>query len=269
MKILNDIIASFYSSAFYGDVAHARRGIGMKFIFALTFVATALLTGYLVFYSKTLQEVAAAAPKFAADLPAVTVKDGKLSIDKPVPYNLSIGEGDDQVWITVDTNYKLKDITALKEHMETNKIVILVTEQEIVTIKGHSRELEVRPMSEMKKDFSITHQNWTDMGNYIAEKGVRVLIGFVAIGGFVILFLYNLFATFIGAIVMMIAGFILRAGSLEFGALMRLTAAARMPFIAIAAAPMMLGGGLITGGLSWLIWFGYLLFAVMGSKRHA
>ncbi len=128
MKILNDIVSSFYSSDFYGDVAHARRGIGMKFIFTLTVITVGLMTGYLLFYSKNLQDMAAAVPEFAATLPSIAVKDGKLMIDKPSPYNIPIGEGADRWTITIDTNYKVTDPKALTSYMETNRIVVLITD---------------------------------------------------------------------------------------------------------------------------------------------
>ncbi len=127
----------------------------------------------------------------------------------------------------------------------------------------------MRQLSELKRELTITHQDWKNIASYIAEKGVSMLVWTVAVGGFIFLLIYNLFATFIGALFMMVAGFILGVRNLEFGTLMRLTAAARMPFNAITAAPLMLGGAMITGGISWLVWFGYLVFAVMGSKRSA
>lgn len=272
MQIFSDITSSFYSSDFYADVAHARRGIGMKFIFTLTVITIALITGYLVFYSSNLQSFAATVPAFAADLPAINVKDGKLTMDKPSPYKIPIGgEGTDQAWVIIDTNYKVTDPKTLTQYMETNNIAVLITQSEFITLKSNreTKDIEVRQLSELKKEFSVTHKDWMDLANYIAEKGVNALIWSVAIGGFFFFLIYNLFATFIGALVMMIAGFILRAGGLEFGALMRLTAAARIPFYAITAAPLMLGGSMIGGGLGWLIWFGYLIFAVTSSKRTA
>lgn len=269
MRILNDIFSSFYASDFYADVAYARKGIGMKFIFALTLIMVGLITGYLLFYSGTLNEYAQTVPKFAAELPKVTVKDGKLSIDRPGPFSIPVGGEGQQVWIVIDTSYKVGDLKVLKEHMEKNNIIMLITEEELITLKEVKNELEIKQISEFRKDFTVTHQDWMDIANYIAEKGVRTLIWTVLLGGFVFFFLYNLFATFMSALVMMILGFILRGTNHEFGTLMRLTAAARIPFNAITALPMMIGGGLITGGLSWLIWFGYLAFAVVATKRHA
>lgn len=270
MKIVNDIISSFYSSDFYADVAHARRGIGMGFIFTLTVITIALITGYLVFYSKTLQGFASAVPPFAADLPAISVKDGKLSMDKPSPYKIPLGEeGKEQSWIIIDTDHKVTDAKTLTQYMESNNIAVLITQSEFITLKSNheTKDIEVRQLSELKREFSITHKDWMDFANYIAEKGVNTLIWVVAIGGFLVFLIYNLFATFVGALVMMIVGYIMRAGGLEFGALMRLTAAARIPFHAITAAPLMLGGVMLGGGLSWLVWFGYLVFAVTSSKR--
>lgn len=272
MKILNDIVSSFYSSEFYAEVAHTRRGIGMGFIFTLTLITIGLITGYLVFYSKSLQELASSVPAFAADLPAVNVKDGKLTMDKPSPYKIPIGEeGKGQAWIIIDTDYKVTDPKTLTQYMETNNIAVLITQGEFITLKSNreTKDIEVRQLSEIKKEFSVTHKDWMGLANYIAEQGVSALIWSVAIGGFIFFLIYNLFATFVGALVMMIAAFFLRVAGLEFGTYMRLTAAARMPVYAITAAPLMLGGGMIGGGLGWLIWFGYLVFAVTASKRSA
>ncbi len=272
MSIVTDITSSFYSSDFYADVAHARRGIGMRFIFVLTVITVGLVTGYLVFYSKTLQHIASATPAFATDLPAINVKDGKLSMDKPSPHKIPLGEeGEGRAWIVIDTDYKVADPKSLTQYMEANNIAVLVTQSEFITLKGQhgAKDIEMRQLSELKREFSVTRKDWMEFANYVAEKGVNALIWSVAVGGFFLFLIYNLFATFVGALVMMIAGFFLRVTGLEFGTLMRLTAAARIPYYAITAAPLMLGGGMIGGGVSWLIWFGYLVFAVTSGKRAA
>jgi hypothetical protein len=265
MSIVNDIVASFYSSGFYSEVAHMRRGIGFKFMFALTLITTLLITGFLIFYSGAMNKFAAEIPVFASDLPGITVKGGKFAMDKPSPYTIPIGSGADAILIRADTNFKGGDMKTVKDYMEANKIAALITQDDYI-VRKENGTLEYHSFSDFKEDITITHQKWMELAGLIAEKGVNFLIISSFLILFPLLFIYNLIATFISSLFIMLLSLAMSAG-LELATSMRLAAAARMPTYAIIFAPLMIGGGFISGILGWLVWVGYIVFAVNSSRR--
>lgn len=268
MKILNEIIASFYSADFYQSVAAERRGVGVRFVLALTVIQVALITGYFLFYAKTMDQFMAAAPAFTEKLPALAVHGGKLAIDKPVPYNIPITIEDKTIWVVVDTNYQISNVDALRQYMRSKQVVFLLTADSMVTFKPTSDELRIESIAEkIPNDVVITHERWMYLGKMVAEKGLFYLTIAAFVGSLVFLLLYHTVGVMINAGLMMAASGMLKV-RLDFPTSLRLAAAMRIPYYAIVCAPLMFGGFFLTGFGDWLVWGVYLIYAIKSADKQ-
>lgn len=263
MKIFKDIAGSFYDASVYSEAATLRRGIGFIHMLMLTLIIVAGLMGYLLLSWGPLQQFADILPNYANELPAVTVKEGKLSIDKPVPYKLAIGEGEKAAWIVVDTTYK-GSVDQLGEYMKQNRVFLFATEESVVTVDSKGK-MQVQDLSKVERDFTVTHEDWAKASKWVVEKGVSTL----AIVALALLLpgilIYTLIATFFTALVVMLLAFILRA-DIEFGGAMRMAALARIPATILPWLPV-LAGVTLSGYVGWGVWLIYLIFAVWAAKK--
>lgn len=257
MDFIKKIPLCFYSPVFYNYLARQEKGIGGKFILAVT------LLGMLLFLFipregfAPLRDIVGQAPEAIKSFPAMTLERGRLSIDKPSPYEIKLGT-EPSVSFVFDTNYIISDIGALKDRMHSEKIVLLVTAQEVVAL-GKNDELRIHSFDDTRSA-TVTHEDWERFSKITEKWGLTFIVIFMVFGAGAGLFLYNLIATFFSAIVVYGLGFIFRA-SLEFDAAMRLAAAARFPAI-------LFSGFLSSAAVGWLFWAAYLVFAVMAVKKN-
>jgi len=262
MQLLKGVVRSFYSRAFYLELARSWRGIGFGFIVILSLINT---VGWSAIGYMGLHQVIEQVPGWAETLPSVTYKNGEISIDKPVPYYVRAGNSGPIMGV-IDTNYKVTDINALTAFMKQNKIVFLLTADKFISLQK-AGELEVRDLKESFKQpqpLTITHDNWQMWGKRIERWGTLTFLTAFSLILFVTLLIGNFFITVLDAIVIALLGLIFRAG-LEFSAAMRLAAAVRIPLAAISFLCLVAGHPFV-GMLSWLLWLGYLVFAVWASK---
>ncbi len=260
-----EVLWSFFSRPYYNAAARQKKGIGAKFILALTVITILIFAISFRGEYAELGNIAKKMPAIADSLPVVTFKDGKLSIDKPVPYEIKLLDtATDAPRIVIDTSYKITDLTTLQEKMKKEKILVLITE-DTSAVLGSGDELKIRDFKDVKP-LTIRHEDWKKMGEALEKWGLTVIVGFMivfaAAGGFI----FNLIATFFSAVVAHILGYMLSA-RLEFDASMRLAATARLPATVISLAPLLLGLPKIGGAAGWLLWGGYLVFAVMAAGK--
>ncbi len=255
MEFLNKIAQSFFSPHFYNTAARGEKGIGGKFILALTILT--LLALAVQFGGGPTGVLAAirGMPAVVRTFPAMTMKGGQLSIDKPVPYAIKLGSSGLQ--IVIDTNYKMTDVSTLKEKIQNENIVMMLTQDAFVAQSGNG-ELRVQDFK-TTQDFIAGHDQWEGLAQWLEGQGIPIIIISLVAGSALILFIYNLVATFLAAIVVTVIGVVLRA-SLEFDASMRLAAGARLPATLISLLPF------IRPGVGWLIWGAYLIFAVAACR---
>jgi hypothetical protein len=273
-------VQSFYSGTFYGELARRGRGIGMRFILLLTLVMLALY--YVAFRAgggyDAVHAMLERLPEKASELPSLTVADGKLSIDRPVPYKFDVGLAPDDAWIVIDTNYKITDVDALEKYMRDNNIIVLLTADKVVMLDYHAnaggktvatsgvRISDIKDNSQ-SQSFSVTHADWQSLAQWIKARGMAVLFWSMFTGMLIGLFILNFLAMLFSAVAVMILDLIARNG-LEFPAAMRLAAAARIPVTVISALPLLVGRTPLEGGTGWLLWLIYLVFAVWAVKLH-
>jgi hypothetical protein len=264
MGAFRNIILSFYSRNFYYTLARESKGIGMGSIALLTLLMVSFLFLSFVQAYPQLHQTAEQIPAIASTLPAITFKDGKLSIDKPVPYRVNWGSPPDNICVIIDTNYKIGDINTLTQFMQKNNVVLLLTADKAVTMKDKNGRLEVSELGQ--KPFTITHDNWHTLAETIKNWGSVILLVFMIVTMLIGTFIYNLLAAFIAGVVVLILGWILRA-DFDYVIAVRLAAAARIPITIITTIPLAIGVAFPVV-IAWIIWCAYLIFAVFASKRQ-
>lgn len=256
--ILLQAVQSFYSRSFYHDLARKSSGAGVRFIVFLTLLSILFLAPWKLYTGLAL--VVEKIPEFSAKLPAVTYKDQKLSIDRPVPYSLKFGPVPKDYGIVIDTNYKINDVDALAQYMKQNHIILLLTQDKMATMKGtDGNELDIRDLKNINQPFAVSHQDWMNISNTITAWGVSSLLVSLLMMFAITFFIFHFLATVVDGIVVSIFGAIFSAG-IDFGVGVRLAAAARIPIVIIAYG--------LAGKFSWLAWLFYLGFAAYASKRE-
>jgi len=254
---------SFYSGHFYGEQARLRQGVGMRLILGLTLLMSFFMTLALVTVDPQLHAFLEHMPKVADGLPSVWVRDGKLSIDKPVPYRVSLSDSPDSPWIVIDTNYKMPDIDTLTHYMHENQIALLLTSDKAVVSKENKGEVDIIDLKQSAEPFTVTHEMWQRFGKWVADWGMTTITLVFFVTFFIVTFFYNLIATIVVAMIIALIGLITKLG-LTFDAAMRLAASMRVPATILAALPMLLGFRSLGNGavFGWILWLIYLVFAL-------
>lgn len=256
MEFLKKLAGTFYAPPVYNGIARDEQGIGARYIL-LTTAAMLAVVMITVFKSGIFDIGFKKLPAVMQTFPVVTIRDSKLSIDKPVPYTITLPET--EVKAVVDTNYHMQDLATLATKMEREKIVVLVTESAFIT-RTQDGELRVKDFAGMKLgDGVITHETWDKLADMLATWGLPVLVTFIIVFSGAAIFLYGLIATFMSAVVVSLLSAILRT-NLAFDAAMRLAAAARVPVTVITLLPF------VSVGLSWGIWLAYIVFATWSTR---
>ncbi|MBI3440748.1 MAG: DUF1189 family protein [Proteobacteria bacterium] len=263
-KILKGALSSFYSRQFYADLARNGQGIGVEFIVVLTVIQLALFLFPMQRIYPQLQGFVQQVPMIAKDLPTITSKDGRLSIDKPVPYQLKFPDNQHHI-IVFDPDYSVTDVNELTQKMAHDKIVVLVTANTLIIYDETKHEVRINDLKDMRP-FTVTHDNWLVLGEQIKKWGMPVFLTFFFVTTLIGLLLYNFIATFFAAIIVKILGAIARAG-LKFDSSMHLASAARIPSNLIMLLPLLVGGEEIRGVAPLLIFLAYIVFAVWSGRQ--
>lgn len=114
---------SFFSKKLYVDVGKRWRGFGFKYLFLLTCIATIPFSVRVIADFKHFYEEQVVAPLLK--LPPITIQNGKVSLDKPMPYLIKNNDG--QIVTIVDTTGKIKTITN-----EYPDLTTLITQDEFI-----------------------------------------------------------------------------------------------------------------------------------------
>lgn len=261
--ILKDIISSFYSSRFYYDVAHNRKGIGFGHMFLLALIIFLLMSPWKWYRMEEDAMHIISTQMNVDDWPDFAIKDHKLSINKPSPYTITLGEGKEKLTVVIDTGYKISDVDALKKHMIDNNILGLITEESMATLKGKDmNEVDITKFDQIK-DATFTHENAKVIFDKIYKWGVLISAITIVIVAIPLLMVFNLIVSYLSAVIVKI-GSLLGKG-LDYEACVRLVAAFRIPVYLVCAVPVLVDKPQIGGSASWLIWFLYLAFSVYAS----
>jgi hypothetical protein len=251
MEFLKGLAESFYSPHFYSNLAHKKPGIGAPYILAVSVLILLFIS--LIFTQTDFYRNASNFAGAVRTLPTVTLKDGRLSIDKPVPYVFSPSP---DMNVVIDTSFKVGDPKALADKMLKDKTFVIITATGMVTYSPDGAKIQDFRQA---KDATVTPEGWNTLAQWFEGWRFGLLLIFWAALMLGVLFVGGLIATFFTAIVVVIAGLIARAG-LDFEASMRVASAIRVPTTVLMFLPFI--GNLV----GWMIWFAYLIFAVVSCR---
>jgi len=262
----DEAILSAYSRPFYHSLAHQAKGIGLRLILLLTLITLLFLSPWKIYMA--ISGMVGQIPNVVTTLPAITYKDNKLSIDKPVPYHLKLGIAPSDVEIMIDTDYKINDVDSLTRYMRQNQIAALFTADKLVLLKRADQgEMDIRDLGTFSSLLNMTHQDWQKFSDTMTKWGTVSILSSMFIMMFIVVFFANLVATFFTAMLVKIISLIAQV-DIEFNGAMRLSAAFRIPVAVITFVTAFVGLTQVSGIVSWVAWLAYLSFAVFSSQEN-
>jgi hypothetical protein len=262
---IKDIPASFYSHRFYSEVAHKRTGIGLGHMFVLTLLMFLAIAPWKIYTMSNAGIRYLATASNVEDWPDLTFKDSKLTINKPSPYFIRLGDDKIKFNIIIDPDYKLGDVNTLKNYMVQNNIFVIATADSMVTLKGNNRnELDIQKYGAIQ-DITIQHTVWRKVLDWLVNWGTITLFALFVPFYILFVFIANLIISLLTAVLVKL-GSLICSSAVSYEACIRLVAAFRIPMSIICALPMLAGKPEVTGGAGWLVWLAYLGFVVYASK---
>jgi len=239
-NIFHPWILSFFSMDLYRDVARNWRGTAFFYLFVLL-VTCSLLTTYIFNYSFGLV-LEHAVQSMVSDMPTISITDGDVSIDQPVPYYVKDPEEGDVIAI-IDTSGK---ITSLDE----TKAIVLLTKNKLFMRNDHD---EVRIITLPKNlNMSLSEEKIVPIMDKLKFFMPFILFPIIVL----IAYGYRIVQAFLYGFLGFIFSRILRV-PLDYLSLVRLSVIAVTPAIIIATLLRFLGIG-----FAYEAWF-YFLISMM------
>lgn len=246
---------SFFSSAFYKDVARSWGGIGFLYLLLLQLFAWLVLSTF--FYIQLGNLISTHGKHFAEQVPSVSIKDGTVTMDRPSPYVIKDGTG--SPFLIIDTE------SGINKYEESSATIIL-TKHHLIVHKDRSNgkldETRVFDLKEANGDISIDKAS---VEGLLEQIKVWVPILAFAVGLPFMVVLYLIFAVLNAAL-----GLIAKAATnsdLDFGAILRISIVAMTPGVVLGLLHTITGLQLpIMGPFCLVLTLGYLVFGIVASK---
>ncbi|NDE90264.1 MAG: DUF1189 domain-containing protein [Alphaproteobacteria bacterium] len=254
----------FYSPDFYAALIRKGKGIGISFILMIALID---FIGVMVMLARLVPDLNNHMTNITAQLPALSINEGVLKMEKPSPYYIQI---DGKNIVMFDTSGPSKELANVSKILGENKIQMLVT-SEFVAMQKSNAALEIYRFDDTKfKNITITQDKWIEVGQQIGVWVVPVAFAVMAFAFILIAFV----ATFIKALIVRLMAIFLRNPP-DFSAAMRLAAAAAIPAVTLVTLYNLVNDGItqnVPGALqaaqrdlpaysSFVLWF---LFAAVG-----
>lgn len=245
------IFMSFYSKKLYRDVA--TNWGGFAFLYLLMLVALSVIYWTVVMQTGINQVYAKVTDKFIAQIPVLTVKDGKISTPEKRAYLIKDGDGKEVIAI-VDTTGKYKTLN-------DSKADLLITETEIISSSSPTQTRIDQMPATMNFVFDPVVVNSYVKG---AFSWAWMLIFPLLV---IVVYLYRLIQALFYAVIGRIFGAITRAG---------VTYPQTLQIAMVSITPVMVLSAIIDvfritvphcGLLGFIIGIGYLFYGVLANKR--
>jgi hypothetical protein len=215
-SILSPLWMSFYSKELYREIARSRRGIGLLYLFLLVTLCSLAIA--IQFHLGIKKMVSQEFPPIVAQIPSLTIKDGKVATEEARPYRIEDPKNNELIAII--------DTTQSEPPTDLGEARIFVTQTEVIVQKS-AREKRSFELADIK-DFVLTQEKINYWLNALATWGALVAFPFVLIG----LFLYRFIQALLFSVVVLIAAKILKV-TLAYSAILRLTMIALTPALMI------------------------------------
>ena len=167
------VYLSFFSKPLYRDVARNWRGVG--FLYLLMLLLVCWLVTFIDVQAGISEFVDDVGPPILEQVPTVSIRGGRVSIDRPVPHTIADPETGKPIAI-IDTSGQ---ITSL----EGSDAVMLLTESEIVVSKNPGR-YETHKLSQFP-DMTITRGGIAKVLRLMKTWAVLLLFPFALLFSFI------------------------------------------------------------------------------------
>jgi hypothetical protein len=254
LMTLKGLPLTLFSRDFYSDLIHNGVGIGIGFILVMLVLD---LARPMVLSIAGFPETSGYIKTFFHDLPAMTLKKDRLSIDHASPYTITAGPADSGIHILFDMDHDLGSLDDLKKKMVTQKIYVIVTAKAVAFLKDKNGTVQINSYDESHSEFSVTHDDLAAVGKKVAVGFLPFLFVFLVLTLLVGILMKMVF----GAVVALIISLMFKV-EMGFGTGMRLMAAAAIPGTFLSTAFPFIPG-LITLGL----WIGYGIFGLWSARQ--
>jgi len=242
---------SFYSRKLYRDVA--KNWGGTAFLYLFLIVALSMIPATYLLQVALNQVYVNVSDKFVAQIPVLTVKDGKISTPEKRPYIIKDNDNKEVIAV-VDTTGKYKTL-------EASKGELLITETEVITKPSHNQtRIDQIPAS--------TNLVFDPI---VVNEYVKGTFGYAWIFIFptlvVFMFLYRLIQAFIYAIFGRIFSAVLGA-DVSYGQALKITLVSITPVIVLLTFKWLYAVEVPYCGLwAFLLAMVYLFYGVSANKR--
>jgi hypothetical protein len=220
-KFIRALYQSFYSRDFYREAALQWKGTGIGLLSGLALL-WALYIGLSILTIPGNEY-----EKFKADLinqtPQVTIENGALSIDKPVPYSINF-EREEKIAV-IDTSEAASNLSLdqVLEKMRSEKIAFFATKHQVVTLKNDN-ESRIYDLKDVKEKITFGK---TEVTKWIGILEI-IIIPLIAIFMFGGLLVYKILQMLTYSLGTMLIDKFIKSG-LEYGAMQRITSCAIFP----------------------------------------
>lgn len=245
------IFMSFYSRKLYRDVA--TNWGGMAFLYLLLIVSLAMVYWTVQIQLALNQVYVKVTDKFVAQIPVLTVKEGKISTPEKRPYLIKDADGKEVIAII--------DTTGKHTSLKGTKAGLLITETEIISTPKPTQTRIDKVPENMSLVFDPVVVNEYVKG---AFSWAWLLIFPVLV---IVMYLYRLIQALIYAILGRIFGAITSAG-VTYAQTLQIALVSITPVIVLVAIINALDVTIANCGLwAFVIGVGYLFYGVLANKR--
>lgn len=253
-SMLHSLYLSFFSRDLYRDVRTNWKGTG--FLYLLLLLSITWLPVMVKVHGVMSEGVRQEAPKYIDQVPKITVLHGEVSIDRPVPYTISVPDSSTPL-LVIDTSGSITSF-------EQTTALALLTKNKFMYRKANGTETRIYDLSRID-DFTLDRDRvngWVQaFGKYFATLTYPVALAAS--------FAYRVIQMLLYAAIGMLFVKMLKV-PLDYLAVLRLASVSITPVIILSTLQMLTGFHVPA---YWLLCFaiamGYLFFAVQSNAEPA
>ncbi|MEZ5692034.1 MAG: DUF1189 family protein [Rickettsiales bacterium] len=258
-SILRAIPKAFYSGDIYREVARDWQGFGFLYMFVLTLIISVLATVVLIFYTSAIDlKKPFDFEFFINQAPVMTISNGVLSTDVPMPYYIK-----DQKGVAVGIIDTDRPVTDWSERMDEYNVYFVIG-KDMVLVKKGSRTTEKRLFNIPKNTNEIINQSY--LRSFVLDiiNNLWIIVIVVMIIAFIGSYLFGIVSLLVYGLLGLVINLFMKT-DLSYKDFVRLSA--------VAATASSLFVALLLVGINvslWVYFFVdmiYLLFATKVNQR--
>lgn len=254
IQTLKSLHKTFYDSRFYSELVFSWKGIGLTFLVVISLLNTGHLVVAIAKPYKLLMEEREG---IFNQLPAMEIKDGRITSDNEAPVTISLLEGLEEgpIRIVIDTKSEMTDQATTIEKMKAENVLVLVNANAISLFSPVDGRIDIKLAKDMA-DNRISREQWQSVSETLATGFMPATIFFA----FCATLLSHLITAALGGLLLLVISPLFKI-RIPFHAAMRLAAAAKVPvalvFLVVMPQP----------ALQAVLWFGFAVFGLFSAKK--